>query len=98
MFDEILKLCNKEYDIIAICVYDKELYAVPCEDTMSGIYPNYKQKVKLSNNLVSQFIFDETNTADYAILLTNREGFLEFYLAENSWDGYQIVDKDTIAD
>lgn len=96
MFDNILKLCNGKYDIIAICVYDKEVYAVPCEDTMSGIYPDYKQKIKLSNDLVSQFIFD--NATHYAILLTNRNGTLEFYLAENTWDGYQIVDKDTISD
>lgn len=96
MFDKILKLCNGKYDIIAICVYDKELYAIPCEETMSGIYPDYKQKMKLSNDLVSQFIFEDKDT--YAILLTNRNGLLEFYLAEDTWDGYQIVDKDTLAD
>ena len=97
MFDEILKLCNKKYDIIAICVYDKELYAVPCEDTVSGIYPDYKQKVKLSNNLVSNFLFNDVEPfSKYAILFTNRNGFLEFDLAEDSWDGFQIVDEDTL--
>lgn len=96
MFDSILKLCNGKYNFVAICVYDKELYAVPCEETMSGIYPEYKQKIKLSNDLVSQFIFESSDI--YAILLTNQNGVLEFYLAEDTWDGYQIVDKNDLSD
>lgn len=65
---------------------------------MSGIYPDYKQKMKLSNDLVSQFIFEDAHTTAYAILVTNRDGCLEFSLGENTWDGYQIVDKDTLSD
>lgn len=93
MLDKIFELCNGNFDMIAICVYDKELYAVPCEETVSGIYPDYKQRIKISNFLVAEYLLNDND----AILITNREGVLEVYYAEDSWDGYQIIwDKESL--
>lgn len=87
-------------DTIAICEYNGDIVAVPCENTMSGIYPDYKR----SHPLIMGWLYDfklfkciDCNNIDAIIFLLydkedkNGDKIMEIYFAEDSHDGFQLI-------
>lgn len=86
-------VCGKEYHVMVLIVRDNILYAVPCEDAMSGYYPEYNKKVKLSDFKVTEFMnckVDDDNVD--AVLFRKYNNELDIILATDSWDGFQPLD------
>lgn len=94
MFDLIFEtVCGKEYSAMALIVQDNVLYAVPCEDTMSGYYPEYKKKRKLSGFKVTEFMNCKVDDEVVdAVLFRKYKNELEIILVSDSWDGFQPLD------
>lgn len=91
MLDYFLnKVCGKEYHILALIIMGNILYAVPCEDTMSGYYPVYNKKVQLSDFQITEFMNCKIDNEDIdAILLRIYKNELEIIPCYDSWDGFQ---------
>ena len=94
MFDLIFDMvCEKEYHAMVLTSIDGILYAVPCEDSMSGYYPEHKKKVKLSNIKVTEFMNCKVDNENVdAVLFRKYKNELEIILVSDSWDGYQPLD------
>ena len=94
MFDLIFEMvCGNEYDVMALVVRDDTLYAVPCDDAMSGYYPVNKKKLKLSDVKIDTFMNCKVDNASVdAILFRKYNNKLDIILVCDSWDGFQPLD------
>lgn len=90
-------VCGDKYWVMAFTVIDGVLYAVPCDDTPSGYYGEYKEKVKLSNLKANEFIdikFDNDNVDAVLFIkdiFAENKDELIVVLASDSHDGFQPV-------
>lgn len=75
------KLKNEK--VIALCKWKENLVAVPCDDTMSGYYPRYKEAIIINENV--EDIYGRVE----ALLLINYWGEYEAIFVTDSWDGFQ---------
>ena len=69
--------------VIALCKCKNNLVAVPCEDDMSGYYPEYENSIIIKENV--EEIYGEIK----AMLLLHDFGDYEIQFATDSWDGFQ---------
>ena len=91
MFDMI---CGKDYHTMVLVFKDDSLYAVPCEGTVGGIYPQYDKQVKLSQRKVEGLTGDygfESDKLLRGIIITLYDDEFEIELVEDSWDGFCFV-------
>lgn len=85
---------NLGYHTFAICEWKGKICFVPCENTMSGIYPKYHRAIALSENMTFTFeniVGDEKIAA--IIIEENPKNNYSFSLAYDSWDGFQYFDE-----
>lgn len=79
----------KNADVVAICMYKNKLCIVPCDDAQSGIYPRYKEAVKISDKEIINFPNKIDGQSIDAIIIDIDDGKYEIDFAEDSWDGFQ---------
>lgn len=86
--NDIFYKFDPNYHVVAIFSYEHCLYAAPCADTPSGCYPNWEEKIKISNSCIDYFGTDVTEMNGILIERTGDDTF-SIIFAEDSWDGFQ---------
>lgn len=93
MLEDLIKQ-NKEYNTFAICEWNNKICFVPCDNAMSGIYPNFRKSIALSESM--SFVFSHMvgeEKIDAIIIEENPKGNYHFSLAYYTWDGFQYFDE-----
>ncbi len=86
MLDFIFDIvCDNKYNVMVLVIKDGVLYGIPCEEYISGDYPAYDKKVKLSESNITDFDLD----GNEAIKITRYGNEMEIKLSSDTWDGYQ---------
>lgn len=89
----------EKYNYFAITECNDKICVVPCDNRMSGIYPDYDKveylyddTIKFNNKLYNS---DNKMMAEIDAILFIKQGeTFEMYYAEDSWDGFQIISDD----
>lgn len=95
-------VANMNDDCYCICEYKNNLVVVPCEDSMSGFYPDYNREIIIKENI--QLLHKNKNYYDDGMLVeVDRIDGILFNTRNNTtnlvydtWDGLQITDKFSI--
>lgn len=100
LMDSFLKQFNlsgyNDGDVVAICEHKGDIVAVKCDDTMSGIYPDYKTAQSIAFGWIAGFKIkhktDDGETIDAIILQVNHtKNIVEIFFATDTWDGFQLL-------
>ena len=93
MLKEIIECTDlKNEEVIALCIWKNNMVAVPCDNTMSGYYPRYRESVIIHENV------DELYGEIKALLLVKYLDTYEAVFAEDSWDGFHTAELENISD
>ena len=94
-FDMIIKKCGfDDEECICITTYEDNLVVIPCEDCMSGYYPDFSRSKKLVLNIEGLFFDNKFNDGEFridGILLQKEYDKYRVSFVEQTWDGFQIV-------
>lgn len=89
----------KDENVIAITKYKDDIIVVPCEDAMSGIYPDYRKAQPIIMGWLESFTL--LNCSEYdglsidAIIFRKEKDGYEIFFASDSHDGFQpLTDKE----
>ena len=81
--------------VVAITKYKEDIVVVPCEDCMSGIYPDYRKAQSIIMGWLDAFTL--LNYSDYdsltidAVIFRKENDKYEIFFAVDSHDGFQPI-------
>lgn len=85
----------QDVNTVAITEYKGDIVIVPCEDCMSGIYPDYKKSQPIITGWIDSFSLlnrlEDSDTAIEAIIFQKETNGYEIFFATNTHDGFQFI-------
>ena len=90
-----LELMLSKYDTVVICEYCGRLAIVPCNETQSGYYPDYKlaSSYDIEQEILFPMFIDNYNIEHSidGIMFTKTDNGIQIHCIEDTWDGFQVI-------
>ena len=90
-----LELMLSKYDTVVICEYCGRLVIVPCNETQSSYYPDYKlaSSYDIEQEILFPMFIDNYNIEHsvHGIMFTKTDNGIQIHCVEDTWDGFQVI-------
>ena len=90
-----LELMLSKYDTVVICEDCGRLVIVPCNEALSGYYPDYKlaSSYDIEQEILFPMFIDNYNIEHSVdgIMFTKTDNGIQIHCIEDTWDGFQVI-------